>query len=154
LLDHTRFVDQRNPIYFSQRLAHQLLMNSNHRFNFPRTLPNKMLHVPNVLSLFKRHLLNILARGIAQQSLQVALTPSQLLRPLKSWIKLFYVCPHLFHETINILIRQIAFWRRAGLGYNSVWHGVSFSFPLASGRREDTMPFCFSSTLPQRNIAL
>src|SRR5271157_5590510 len=154
LLDHTRFVNQHHPVRFTQCLTYQPLMNSDHWLLFPRTLADEMLHATDILAQLKRHALNVLARRIPQQPLQIALAPFQLLLPQISWFKHFYVGSHFIHKTVKILVRQITLRCRTSRGYNSAWHGIA-SFPLGRGWRKDTMPSYFKLLSPSvANIAL
>jgi integrase len=78
----------------------------------------------------------VLIRKGDKQAAQVGLAPFQLLRSLKGRFEHRHVTLHFTHKPLNIVFRQIAFWRSTGLGYNSHGHGFLFSFPLAGCRRK------------------
>jgi hypothetical protein len=118
-------------------------------------LTDKVLHAAGFISPVQRHPFHILARRIPQQAPQVGFTPFQLFRSLKGRFKHFDIARHFFQKLLNILLRQIAFWRRTSVGYNS--HGHGFSFLLSTGRwlEKDTMPLHFwLFSQVSRNLAL
>src|SRR3972149_11426267 len=143
LLDHSRFINQGHPIHFSQRLIHQPLMNGRHWLWLPRALTDKVLHAAGFIPPVQRHPLHILARRIPQQAPQVGFAPFQLFRSLKGKFKQLDIVRHFFQKLLNILLSQIAFWRRAGFSYNFRRHGFPLLLPTWPWSEKDTMPFAF-----------
>ena len=133
LFYHPRFVNQRHPIRFTQRLCYQTLIDLDHWFGLPRALTYKVLQIAHVFAQSQCDLLNILSRGISQQTSHVAFAAFQLLRSLKGRCKQGDVILHFIHKLFNVLLTQIALWRRASFRYNFCWHGFLFSFPLGRG---------------------
>src|SRR3990172_2644841 len=163
LLDRTRFINQCNSIFFPQRFAHRLLMNGNHRFLFPRTLTNKVLHTTYIFTLFQSHLFNILARRLTQQAAHIGLAPPQLLHALKSRFEHLHVVHHFTQNPFKIFFAQIAFGRRTGfdrlnpvgLGYNLGGHGLLRLLLTWLWLEKDTMPsYSRLLSLPCSNFAL
>jgi hypothetical protein len=143
LLNYSRFVDQGDSIDFTQRFSHQTLMNGDHRFLFLGALTDVMLHTAHIFFQPKCHLFDVFARRIPQQAAQVDFAPFQLLAALKGRFKQLHVIRHFVHKLLYILLRQIAFWRRTSVGYNS--HGHCFLYLLSTGwwLEKDTMPLHF-----------
>ena len=65
------------------------------------------------------------------------------------------VVRHFVQKLLNVLLGQIAFWRRASFGYNFHRHGFLSLLPTWLWLEKDTMPFSFRrSSLSFVNIAL
>jgi len=65
-----------------------------------------------LLVQLKRYPFDVLARRISHQSTQIDFAPFQLLYSLKGWLKQVNVVHHFVQKPLNILLGQIAFWRR------------------------------------------
>lgn len=117
-------------------------MNRNHGFLFPGALANIILQAAHVFFQPQRHLFDIFPLGIAQQTPQVNLASLPLFGALKGRCKQLHITRHFIYKLyklFDILLRQIALWRRTSFSYNS--HGHGFLDLLSTGRwsEKDTM---------------
>ena len=155
MFDHAGFVDQDDPIGFTQQGPQLALVNGHERRGFPRTLTHKMLQVAHVLTQLQGDPLGRFPSQVAQQAPQVHLAPPKLLDAAKCRLKQRPIRFQLGQALLHISLRQIELGRKATIGYNGRQHGFpSLSHSLVDRERYHAFPFFRLSYPVKCDIAL